>query len=738
MSNRNIRISRWISIIIAIFFSGLLFGWMIGTGRDGYVPDDAAGITGENFDVAMDAARTIAVVNLDSGILMDGVNTYFSQSMVSFPDDDFVMTGIEDARKGISSGKYATYIVIPASFSESVDSINESPSRITLDYQISPALDSRVKSEVVERIAHFSAGLNENITYTYISSIFKEFHAAQDNAKTVMENNKNDYERLSGVNPASLLDTAVIPERIFIELMPVDFDSAKEFYQVSVTVAENVRNDIDAAIDKGKNEYFKIKEGREGLEDETEYFLSVVEAVDILHEKDGNPVHGYGMEKLLEISGRYEEGESLRQETILAELENRAAANQAALDARLEEINAHSERRVNEEIARIRGELRGYLDLKLTDIQVENTEAVNTHLREIRTELEMVLGTPSNATPSEATPANASPSNASPSNATPTDRMRTDMISVLERIDEMLARGILRAVATTVNPDQENGLSLDLPLQLFAIEYPIREPVTLHQTDHDRRILTRIEELFEIPIEDIKNTVENDILDKMEGKWNSDSKMMRDDAKNLLQKAEDYMAVFEKFDPYAQVDSNISDTHMREAHNSIRETQRQLQDAIREQERQVRDFEHSANENVRNLEETIRNSNKNTETMIAEAFTSLLSEADKSRRENTGLLKDFSMQLSYSRNGNLPNKSTYKQISSPVAPIKITDTGKNTGTMNEERNDYPIQMIWVIAGSVLFCMATFIVERKKHGFVSGDEKKKAYVKGKSGKSAREV
>ena len=52
---------------------------------------------------------TIAVVNMDEGIVIDEAQINYASQLTSFPNDNFVITGLNDAKSGIENGIYAAY-----------------------------------------------------------------------------------------------------------------------------------------------------------------------------------------------------------------------------------------------------------------------------------------------------------------------------------------------------------------------------------------------------------------------------------------------------------------------------------------------------------------------------------------------------------------------------------------------------------------------------------------------------
>ncbi len=67
--------------------------------------------------------QTIAVVNLDEGIDVNGEKVYYSNDLINLPNERFIRSSFEEAKRGIDNGAFAAYILIPATFSKSVEGL---------------------------------------------------------------------------------------------------------------------------------------------------------------------------------------------------------------------------------------------------------------------------------------------------------------------------------------------------------------------------------------------------------------------------------------------------------------------------------------------------------------------------------------------------------------------------------------------------------------------------------------
>lgn len=87
----------------------------------------------------------IAVVNLDTGIAVGDENINYAGSLLVNLPDNFLLTGLEDARQGLNHGLYAGYLVVPATFSQNIVSLNETPVRAEISYMINDDLTAEYK-----------------------------------------------------------------------------------------------------------------------------------------------------------------------------------------------------------------------------------------------------------------------------------------------------------------------------------------------------------------------------------------------------------------------------------------------------------------------------------------------------------------------------------------------------------------------------------------------------------------
>lgn len=121
----------------------------------------------EEKEISKLVTSKVAIVNLDEGAMVQEEKINYAAKLLTDLESNFLVTGLEDARKGFENGIYAGYIVIPATFSESVLSLNDIPVRAELSYAINNNLREDIKEQVIYDTIQFAAELNSEVKGIY-------------------------------------------------------------------------------------------------------------------------------------------------------------------------------------------------------------------------------------------------------------------------------------------------------------------------------------------------------------------------------------------------------------------------------------------------------------------------------------------------------------------------------------------------------------------------------------------
>lgn len=161
--------------------------------------------------VAVESEK-IAVVNLDEGVQSGGRQINYASELSRFPTMDFEYSSLEAARTGLETGRYGAYVIIPAVFSQNVESINEAPQVSQLEYAVNRSYSGKLQYELLYNVQSYMDSLNNRLSYMYVDNILKEFHKAQDGAGSIMENDLRDKEVIEKIKAQDLVALTELPE----------------------------------------------------------------------------------------------------------------------------------------------------------------------------------------------------------------------------------------------------------------------------------------------------------------------------------------------------------------------------------------------------------------------------------------------------------------------------------------------------------------------------------------------
>jgi hypothetical protein len=185
---------RWIPFILMCLAVAFLAGQLLGA--QSQAEHQGALMASQN---AMQT--TIAVINADVGMYVDGERQNFSAAIIDTLGEDFVLVSPAMAHSGYTSGLYAAIITFPSNVSQRVLSFNSyNPQQVRLEFQVNPHLPESAFIETYTRIMDLQMAINTTIAYTYVISLFGGLHAAQDHAGSIFQNNDANMTALDIVN----------------------------------------------------------------------------------------------------------------------------------------------------------------------------------------------------------------------------------------------------------------------------------------------------------------------------------------------------------------------------------------------------------------------------------------------------------------------------------------------------------------------------------------------------------
>jgi len=237
---------RWIPFILICIATAFLAGRYFGATAE---TDHQAA----RYEARAALQTTIAVVNADTGVMVNGENQNFSAAIIDTLGRDFVLVSPAMAHMGYNSGMYGAIVTFPSHVSHRVLSFNaHNPEHIRLEFQINPNLTEQDFIEVHSRIMDLQLAINATVAYTYVSSIFEQFHEAQDQVGRVFMNDQAHLDALAILNLQSFTADLQLD---MLPIIPMELNAPVTYhFLISVTdfaerVAEMYLNSFQAATE---------------------------------------------------------------------------------------------------------------------------------------------------------------------------------------------------------------------------------------------------------------------------------------------------------------------------------------------------------------------------------------------------------------------------------------------------------------------------------------------------------
>ncbi len=242
----------------------------------------------------------IAIVNLDEGVIVKDEEINYAAKLLNEPPDNFIFTGLQDARGGYASGIYAGYMIIPAAFSESIVSLNDTPVRAEISYAINSQLEESVKEQVIYDVLGLVSEINNRVSYMYLHSVLDEFHDAQDQSDIVMGNDLEEKEAINAVQANDLIALVPVTEMTVVEynIEPVDIS---EYMSRNVELTGEVGTKYMEYLMASEEDHQKLNTEAMELMAEMGNMDGIISGVNLAVDGEGNLVYQKGAMELTEL-----------------------------------------------------------------------------------------------------------------------------------------------------------------------------------------------------------------------------------------------------------------------------------------------------------------------------------------------------------------------------------------------------------------------------------------------------
>ena len=212
---------------------------------------------------------TIAVVNADMGVEdAHGERHNYSAAIIGTLDADFVLVAAVVAESGFESGSFGAIIKFPSDVSERIISFNShQPERVQLEFQVNRNLTEADYVDTYVKIMNLQVSINTTLAYTYVASIYRQFHAAQDHLDFVFLNALDSFASIDTIRLPAFSSTLDLDELPDIPLETEGVDTAQHTDMVA-GFAEMVSSVYMSSYEAASQTYLLMREGMFGLIDE--------------------------------------------------------------------------------------------------------------------------------------------------------------------------------------------------------------------------------------------------------------------------------------------------------------------------------------------------------------------------------------------------------------------------------------------------------------------------------------
>lgn len=646
-----------VALSVCMLCSGIVLGSIANT----EIPQNSS--TANNYQIIESdksykvvSTKDIAVVNLDDGVKLKGKKAYYAGKIITLPNEHFYMTGLDDARNGLKSGKYGAYIVIPATFSKAIESINSDPQKATIKYTVNADNNDASLASIVNDINSFASVVSENITFIYVSAILDEYHRAQDNTKVILKNDSIDLDNINSISPESLLGRYENVKENNIDFKPSDIDLDK--YNVeNENIVDSFSRELREAKEENERNFDNIKREGEEVRTGTDSFGRFFESLTPLRDNSGNSVYSHGLtniERLLSgHNDRLNSSFNMFDEIFKRQNEQTKNTLQEEANVHLASESNALRSRINLEISSIiENSYRRIFEQEYQNIQRSGMELMRRYIENVIMH-ELVMDT----------------------------EEREYLLSKLATAsDAIMSENINTAtMSNAINSMTDNiAPTFNITMNPFVGSNTYLTGLnTAADTDFNT-----IKTALNFPIEELNDAFRNDIEDVIDNSVSNMSAEINDKIRDFNDVQRRYIDLLDDYNPY----THLNDSYMSRAANELERSTgmvlSEFRDKQTDDEKKVYDIMRLSDENIRMYDESIGKAYDTTMKNVIDVVNELRSKKESTKSENSELMNDFSDKLSYTRIGSIGNKDAYNFISSPV------EIAPNDDSNIEVKGDY--------------------------------------------------
>lgn len=604
--------------------------------------------------VSNQKTEKIAVVNLDEGVVRQNGDTnriYYSNELLGFNHTDVEVVSLESARNGIIEGRYAAYIILPAEFSENIESINTEPKKAEITYAINPYLDSGVKENVIRNLEIFCEDMNYDVSYLYVSAILNEFHDVQDASEIVLANDLADEKELAAVNSEELIELLAYPELLQVEKEIEELKFA-ELFENNQTLGNELEDGLKADLQEGEFAYQEVQGQSQKVFGATEELLLTIDEYHPGYDADGNLIYQEGILTISENFARYNTGQidnAIAIKTMARKESNRIGAVAVERQMKLLEplVNSYIAESISENSCK-------YQDVLF--LQLENYfESVNNHYRS--------LGVSEN-----------------------------DLFDYSDMRD-VIGGGLPNQEPIKVNLNELMGGSVS--------ENDI-EILTQDQQLSDE-FLQIVNQATSVSMNDIVDIVDEQIVGKLEKQQKDIYQMIQKSRNGLAEQIELYDEAVAEYDPFDYINDERVEDILGKFKENIDRVETDQMEHDEEYLELMKEVYEVTEENQKAFDENLEASQEVTKANVETVIAALQASKTATTQENKELLESFTKKLAYTRLGSLGDIEAYDFI---VSPIRFEENNVEQVILDIQ-SDYQRYVLMAIVVLIALAMLLF-------------------------------
>lgn len=697
-------------LCIGLIAGSLVIGYKFGKNVSGEKKDTKQ----EQIDV-----RTIAIVNLDEGIVQDKEIINYANKLIDYSDENLISTSLEDARNGVESGKYAAYVIIPATFSENINSINGKPVESEIQYKLYNNLTSDAGLSTISNIFLLMDDLNNNVSYMYVDSILNEFHIAQDSVEEVLNNDKAISEAVSEVNPEDISTRVQLPSTEREDYTPSSVDYASYLKRNSELISD-INNEYSNGYSKSVKEKEELTTAADNLGDSISATNSKLKDIDVETDEEGNYIYDTELKELTASLNNYNNSLNTSMEQITTNMQD-ICSGLSTYESQLDNLSGH----YSDTLEKYNNDIMNNLDILSTSLS-EGSYVLKLNNENIKSYRE---------TEDQSVIKNVRiiySDNDSQIYELIDDEGNINTNSLNDVIKDIVNKGcVVYTTGSGVEIKDTSSLLEELKEKVPAInaddtyskdesgnyeklEDSIASEITSIKSglnDFSTTVETmKSSEIAGIDSDSIVEGVKESVVDKLSENAKNITSTIADEYESEAAALSTFNNNLTNYDPYAYIDQKA----IQKKSSDLSDNTSELETAVGNKDSS--DMEALGNafvkylDNIEMLKESITSAVELSNNAVEQGLKDAQSTLVVNNSRNTDLLGGFSQKLSYTRNGSIGNYQAYNFI---VNPCEIVNIGEGESrivkeeTVAKDKKDSTIQvpLIYVIGilGLLVVC-----------------------------------